>query len=392
MYNMVNKKQQLGQFFTKNSDEILRYFSKYIKYKEVYDPFAGSGDLLNWALENGAKKVLGYDVDESYVDNKYIFYNDSLLSPKEYKFVITNPPYLNVNKANKIIKERYFKKFEFEDLYQVSLYSIMNSNEGIIIVPINFLSANNSRKIRKIFFDKFEIKEMNYFKYQVFPDTTYNVISFYYKKKRKNIEKFSIKTHIFPENKTINVLLEKRFNWSIGGEFLSRINKEINFLKIRRLTKKDIDSSKGNIELSAAYNHVKDKIKIKINEDLYSFIKSNIILLKAIDSGSEKGKIALENINKYGVDCLVSKESSRHMIYLMFENKISVSHQKQIINIFNSEIEKMRDNYLSLFLTNYRDNDRKRISFNFVYKFINYIYFNQINNNKQISFANIFNI
>jgi len=265
----------------------------------------------------------------------------------------------------------------------------MNSEEGIIIVPINFLSANNSKKIRNIFFEKFEIKEMNYFKYQVFPDTTYNVISFYYKRKKdlsKNI--FSIKTHIFPEGRIIDVELKKKFNWSIGGDFLSIINREKNFLKIKRLTKKDVDNFKGEIELNAAYNHVKDRIKIRINEDLCDSIKSNIILLKAIDSGSENGKIALENVKKYNIDCLVSKETSRHMVYLIFENKISISHQEEIIDIFNKQIEKMRENYLSLFLTNYRDNDRKRISFNFVYKFINYIYFNQIENNKQISFLN----
>jgi len=386
---MVNKKQQLGQFFTKNSKEILRYFGKYVKGKEVFDPFAGTGDLIDWALENGAKKARGCDVDESYVDNRYIFYNDSLLNPKKYKFVITNPPYLNINKANQRLKDNYFKKFEFEDLYQISLYSIMNSEEGIIIVPINFLSANNSKKIRNIFFEKFEIKEMNYFKYQVFPDTTYNVISFYYKRKKdlsKNI--FSIKTHIFPEGRIIDVELKKKFNWSIGGDFLSIINREKNFLKIKRLTKKDVDNFKGEIELNAAYNHVKDRIKIRINEDLCDSIKSNIILLKAIDSGSENGKIALENVKKYNIDCLVSKETSRHMVYLIFENKISISHQEEIIDIFNKQIEKMRENYLSLFLTNYRDNDRKRISFNFVYKFINYIYFNQIENNKQISFLN----
>jgi len=40
---------------------------------------------------------------------------------------------------------------------------------------------------------------------------------------------------------------------------------------------------------------------------------------------------------------------------------------------------------LSLFLTNYRDKDRKRISFYFVYKFINYLYFNNLNYAKRQS-------
>ena len=101
--------------------------------------------------------------------------------------------------------------------------------------------------------------------------------------------------------------------------------------------------------------------------------------MKAIDSGSEEGRIALKDIREYKVDCLVSKETSRHMIYLMLESEISISEQKKIIDSFNREINKLREDYLSLFLTNYRDKDRKRISFDFVYKFINYLYYNSLN-------------
>src|SRR4030042_4325465 len=105
--NAILKKKQLGQFFTKNSNYILQNLDKYIKGKNVADPFAGSGDLINWAKNNKAKKVVGFDVDEKYIDNKIIFKNDSLRNPKSYEFIITNPPYLNINKANKKIKENY---------------------------------------------------------------------------------------------------------------------------------------------------------------------------------------------------------------------------------------------------------------------------------------------
>jgi len=46
--------------------------------------------------------------------------------------------------------------------------------------------------------------------------------------------------------------------------------------------------------------------------------------------------------------------------------------------LFNKEINRLRDDQFSLFLTNYRDKDRKRISFDFAYKFINYLYFFKI--------------
>ena len=378
-------KKQLGQFFTTNSDYILQNLDRYIKGKIVSDPFAGSGDLLDWAKNNGAKKTSGFDVDKKLIGNKNIFYNDSLNNHKKYQFVLTNPPYLNINKADRLTKEKYFKNSNFEDLYQISLSAIMDSEEGIIIVPINFLSAENSLKIRNLFFSKFQIIEMNYFKNQVFSDTTYNVIAFYYKKKSPILESFKIKTRVFPENKQIYIDLEKKYDWIIGGDFLNQIKNQINYLGVRRLMEKDIENKKGGKKIRAAYTHVKKIIDINISEDMYEFLNSNILLLKAIDSGTEKGKIAIENINNYEVKCLISKESSRHMIQLIFEKSITIEEQKLIMNLFNKKINQLRKDYFSLFLTNYRDNDRKRISFDFVYKLINYLYLNEVSAKKQES-------
>lgn len=380
MLTASETKKQLGQFFTKNSDYILNGLEGFVKEKDVVDPFAGNGDLIFWAKQHGAKSAIGHDIDKRYIDNRIVFYNDSIKNPLKYNFALTNPPYLNINKANSEIKKHYFNKNNFEDLYQMSLFSMFNSDEGIVIVPINFLSAENSRKIRDIFFSKFEIVEMNYFRHQVFPDTTYNVIAFYYRKKSNYFnDKFSIKTHIYPGNKIINIKLKKDFSWTINGEFLKIIKNQKNEIGIRRLTEKDVLARRGLIEMPAAFNHIKNIGKIKVSKNLFDDIKSNIILLKAIDSGTEKGKIALEDVRKYGVYCLVSKETSRHMVYFIFKDKIPITAQKEIIDIFNREINEMREKHSSLFLTNYRDNGRKRISFDFVYKFINYIYFNKIN-------------
>lgn len=221
---------------------------------------------------------------------------------------------------------------------------------------------------------------MNYFKQQVFPDTTYNVIAFYYKNKNNQLEdKFSVKTHIYPDNKVINIELNRKFDWAIGGEIFNKIRNQQNILGIRRLTEKDLKNVKGPIKIRAAYNHIKDVLEICVSKEMYDLLHSNLILLKAIDTGSEDGKLALENIKDYGVECLISKESSRHMIYLIFDKPLKISEQKRIIDLFNKEIDKLRKTHLSLFLTNYRDKDRKRISFDFVYKFINYLYLNKLN-------------
>ena len=140
--NKFTDKNQKGQFFTKNSSYILQGFEKFIKGKDVSDPFAGGKDLMVWAKQHGASRVVGFEIDKKLVDNKTIFENDSLNNPKTYKFVITNPPYLHKNKANKETKDECFTDANkyFEDLYQISIYSILNSEEGILIVPLNGLA------------------------------------------------------------------------------------------------------------------------------------------------------------------------------------------------------------------------------------------------------------
>lgn len=381
-HNMPNKKQQLGQFFTKNSDYILKGFGEHIKGKKVVDPFAGGSDLINWARRNKAKKIIGYDIDKKRVNGKTIFLNDSINNSLEYKFVLTNPPYLHKNKADKKTKEKYFsnKNSQFEDLYQVSINSILNSEEGIIIVPLNFLSAENSAKIRKIFFDKFKIVSLNIFEEQVFEDTTYNVISFYYRIKIENVNKNIINTRILPANKRLKVELDKKYDWQLGGEFRSKINSIKNLLGIYRATEDLL--SKGDEKVELAYTHIKDKKIFSINKHLRRLLEKNIILLRAIDSKNGK-KIQLEDIREYGPIALIGKNTSRNMAYLLFEENLSIGEQKKIINYFNKELEKARKQYSSLFLTNFRDNGRKRISFDFAYKFINYLYFNKINNRQK---------
>ena len=369
-------KQQLGQFYTKNTSYILQGLEKFIKCKNVTDPFAGAGDLLKWAKANEASSVVGYDIDKTKSDNSLIFYNDSLQNPKKYEFILTNPPYLYQNKMK---DKSLLLNSKHTDLYQLSLEKIMNSEEGIAIVPINFLSAENSKYIRELFLAKFEIKKVNYFSEQVFDDTTYNVIAFYYRKKKILTNKMNIDFTIYPQKKYSKIALYQKYNWQIGGEFLAEINAYSNKLRISRLEEEDLQ--KGNHAIRAAYNNL-DKIKVfNVNDDVLSKIRKNIVVLKAIDSGSESGKICLDDIRKYNLDALISIKTSRHQIQLLFPENVSIQEQEKIIELFNKEIEDKRNRYHSLFMTNYRDKGRKRISFNFAYNLVNYLYFNKLKGN-----------
>jgi len=376
---MVKKevKKSLGQFFTTNSDYILQGLERFIENKNVTDPFAGNGDLTKWARKNKCKKVIGFDYDKKLIDDKYIFYNDSINSPKRYKFIVANPPYLHKNKASGEIKKSFFSGNHsvFEDLYQVSIFSIFNSEEGILIVPLNFLSADNSNKIRNIFFEKFEIIKMNIFLEQVFDDTTYNVISFYYRKKKDISDINNVCATIYPEKKKIKFSVDKQSNWKLGGSFINKIKNTKNNLKIRRLTESCLQT--GNYEIDVAIQNIKEIKKINVDESTKKIIDKNILFLRAIDSKNGK-KIQLENITKYNTKALVGKSTSRNMAHIIFGEEVPIKEQEELMTKFNNELNKNREKYFSFFLTNFRDNGRKRISFDFTYRLLNYLY----NNNK----------
>lgn len=378
--NAIIKKRNLGQFFTTNSDYILQGFGGFVKNKEIADPFAGNRDLLNWAKNHKCGKFIGFDCDKNYIDEKNVFFNDSLNSPKDYKFVCTNPPYLHKNKATKEIKEKFFsgRNSNFEDLYQVSIFSILNCEEGIIIVPLNFLCAENSKKIRELFFEKFEIIKLNIFSEQVFNDTTYNVISFYFRKKKKLSDKNIIDATIYPANKKIKLTLEKKYGWQFGGDFVYKIKNIKNELGVFRLTEDYLQS--GEYEVEIALQNIKDKKTLKLSDDIKKLLEKNILFLRAIDSKNGK-KIQLEDIRKYKISGLVGKNTSRNMAHLIFKKEVPISEQMELMKKFNDELSVNREKYLSFFLTNFRDNNRKRMSFALAYKFLNLIYYEK--NSKQ---------
>lgn len=366
-------KKQLGQFFTTNADYILQGLEDFVNGKEVIDPFAGNGDLLGWSLKNNAKKVIGFDYDKKLVDSKKVFFKNSLNNPGKYQFVIANPPYLHKNKANQEIKKKFFSGQHkiFEDLYQVSIFEMLKSEEGIFIVPLNFLSASNSQRIRDLFFEKFEIVKLNIFLERVFADTTYNVIAFYFKKRKENAEKNAVSATIFPDGKRIEFYLEKKFGWQLGGDFLLKIKNAKNKLGVARLTESDVVG--GRCQAQIALQNIKEKQETFIDEKFKEFLNNNILILRAIDSKNGR-KICLEDIRDYDIDGLVGKNTSRNMAHLVFRESLTIAQQRSLMEKFNIILNENREKYFSFFLTNFRDNGRKRISFDFVYKFLNYIY------------------
>mgnify|MGYP006090748015 CR=1 FL=1 len=337
----INKKKY-GQFYTTNYDYILQNLKIPDNINNIIEPFAGNGDLLNF-IKNTGKKFECYDIEPK---KSNIIKRDTLLKPPDYndKFVITNPPYLARNKSN---DKTIFDKYNQNDLYKCFLINLINSKllGGIIIIPLNFWCSirKSDIELREKFLNKFNIIKLNIFEEKVFEDTSYTICSFQFENKAAYKNYTSTECIIYPNNKKIEFNLNKNNNFTFGGYIYKLIqNKNI---KIERLTKKNKNSS--------------------------CITK---ILAKCIDDNINN-KIRLELVDTPYIDETL-KLSARSYASLIIKPEITLEQQKKLCNDFNNYLNKEREKYNSLFLTNYRESNsiaRKRISFTLVFQIVNYL-------------------
>lgn len=140
---MNNQKQNLGQFNTKNDVWLRPHVYDFIKScgcSRVVDPYAGAGDLL-MAIKGW--EVIGYDIDPSLGWPE----NDSLLDIPYHNdaIVITNPPYLAKNSANRngFDSYKYFKHNDYEDLYQIAIHRVLEKyKKAVFIIPETYFQTS----------------------------------------------------------------------------------------------------------------------------------------------------------------------------------------------------------------------------------------------------------
>ena len=352
-------KKNLGQFYTTNRDYILEGLSIPSNVKHIIEPFAGNGDLKIFIENQQIKNNIKYNIEYYDIDpkQKYILKRDTLKNPPNYtnKYIITNPPYLARNKSkNKVL----FDKYNVNDLYKCVIKELLTNIclGGILIIPLNFWSSIRTADIelRKLFLEKYNITLLNIFEEQVFDDTTYTICSFQFELLNVDIQHQQQHQHpstnnklniiVYPSKIKIKTVLNDHNNFMIGGEIYNLKLK--NTYKITRLTKKN---------------------KIKANTN---------ILVKCIDDNlhSKIGLSFVENKDIY-IDN-TPNQTARTYATLIIEPPININKQKQLIDKFNKYLEKHRNKYNSLFLTNYRESKdiaRKRISFDLVYSITQYI-------------------
>ena len=325
----MNKKSELGQFYTTNSDYILQGMG-IPSYTKLIEPFVGNGDLVDWSRRSDWEK---FDIEPV---GEGVALQDTLMNPPDYndKYVVTNPPYLASNKTK---NQQVFEKWDQSDLYKCFIKSLIDGNiaGGIIIIPLNFL-CDRDTKLREQFFTKYHINKINIFEEQVFDDTDYTVCSIQFEKGPQN---GAFPATIYPSRTAVSIILDSSTGWRIGGYLFKKFE--------------------------AAYD-LKRLIKDKPHNKFITGLK-----LRAIDGGSMENRIKL----LANQEPFYGKISDRTNATIT--TNIEIKNEQEIADKFNETIEKLRTEYHSLFLTNYRMSSkhyaRKRISYTLAFNIIKMI-------------------
>ncbi len=315
------------QHYTTNYDTICGNLVQYIPNEVILvEPFVGQGDLLNLFPEHQWEI---YDLDPK-IDG--CITQDTLLCVPDYtnKYVITNPPYLAKNKA----KERaIYDQYDLDDLYKIALKTMLTAAGGILIIPTNFFCDNYSQKIREEFLDTFDILAVNVFTEPIFEDTTYSVCAFAFRRKTRadSVQQFNIIK--YPSLETYDIVVEKEYGYRIGGQIF-------HFLS----------------EIKPAFTRL-----LKDKEPAGFITKIN---LYTIDTRTEPLHLTFGEPSFYG------KSTDRTYATLVSDVELSEETQKELVEKCNNFLTLYRLQNGNLVFTNYRDYDRKRVEFDFIYRLL----------------------
>lgn len=339
-------------------------------------------DVQKKMIEVSISNAMKYGIPEG-IAKKNIIEKDTLKEFPEFLkkkklpiFHITNPPYLYVGY---IIKHRetqghlrYFLENNrgYQDLYQIALMNDLRANilKMIYIIPSNFLFGSSvSNKIRKDFLENYKINSGVIFEKKIFDFTGTNVGIFFFERKQEpskctiNFEGIKINKEKIKRNYSLSY----ENNYRAGDEFEEFIkkNKSKSPLKIKYYLMKDyLDKNQGEnklevIDVNEYQNSNYNKKILYINKEVLDEIKSNILFIRTVDTGSDDGKVGLYQIReKFNVDGIfVSKAKYRtYPIQIFFEQKISLDDQILLKKYFNFVLEHLREKTDSEFMTTYK--------------------------------------
>lgn len=206
--------------------------------------------------------------------------------------------------------------------------SLMKTGErGIIIIPTAFWFNERAVKIRELFLSNFVVQEVDVFNQTMFEDTTYTVCSFYFEKGSRLEQDIAFTFYGRNEGK-------KRLTFGLSNKYsvINNIYFEVypTPLQVGRYTANSMGKP-TNIFLNAIDN----------TEPIRAEFKAPY---KGIETDRAFLTFTLEGIN------LTTKE------------------EHDLVVLFNTTLNKLREEYHDGFLSNYRNHGRKRLGFDFAYR------------------------
>jgi hypothetical protein len=408
---LKNKRRAYGEHLT--SIDIFKKFILPQIEKEIYnyrwvDLFCGEGNLIlpilelvpeDKRIEFFKKHIFLFDIQKELIEKsilnalKYgipeeiakrnIIQRDTIKNYPTFildsdlpVYHVTNPPYLYIGY---IVKHKetqkhleYFQGLNegYQDLYQLALMNDLRNGikKMVYILPSNFLFGFSvSNKIRDDFLQYYNIKKAFIFEKKIFEFTGTNVIICFFERKE-----FPKKEKIIFEGIKINKEIQKKIyildpknHFRAGNEFEEFVKHYKAFKPLRvsyYLTIEEVEKNKGNKEIMVidanAFNGKEyEKKVIYVNDELYEKIKSNILFIRTVDTGSFDGRAGLYLIKEvFGVDgILVSKSRYRtHPIQIFLNPQISKDDQVLLKEYFNLVLEYFREKSDSEFMTTYK--------------------------------------
>lgn len=152
----ARRKKSLGQFFTAEACWLQPQVVSFIATsgdRELYDPFAGTGLLLDAVRDvvSGFDACVGLDIDPRLGWPV----NDSLVAipPRADAIAVTNPPFLSsYSAARKGLGgsvRRHFGGSPHSDLYMIALDRLLDAQPHVVaLVPESFVNSAYPRKAR----------------------------------------------------------------------------------------------------------------------------------------------------------------------------------------------------------------------------------------------------
>lgn len=142
----ASEKIRLGRFYTTQNifsyPHFQTWFTKALKASNntVLEPFAGSNNLIKMLQkERYDFDFVAYDINPGSLE---VEKKDTIQEfPKNYKLIITNPPYLAKNSAHR--KKIPFPTTKYDDLYKLCLEIMLKNCDYVgAIIPASFINAD----------------------------------------------------------------------------------------------------------------------------------------------------------------------------------------------------------------------------------------------------------